>query len=40
VEFSNGVTKLERFLPNNQNTQRKFLKSTVLFLFPMENDEV
>ena len=25
VEFLNGGTKLERFLPNNQHTQRKFL---------------
>ena len=25
VEFSNGGTKLERFLPKNQHTQRKFL---------------
>ena len=25
VEFSNGDTKLERFLPKNQHTQRKLL---------------
>ena len=25
VEFSNGGTKLERFLPKNQHTQRKLL---------------
>ena len=25
VEFSNGGTKLERFLPMNQHTQRKLL---------------
>ena len=25
VEFSNGVTKSERFLPQNQHTQRKLL---------------
>jgi hypothetical protein len=25
VEFSNGGTKLERFLPKNQHTQRRFL---------------
>ena len=25
VVFSNGGTKLERFLPKNQHTQRKFL---------------
>ena len=25
VEFSNGVTKLERFLPKNQHTQRNLL---------------
>ena len=25
VEFSNGGTKSERFLPNNQHTQRKLL---------------
>ena len=25
VEFSSGVTKLERFLPKNPNTQRKLL---------------
>ena len=25
VEFSNGGTKLERFLPNNQHAQRKLL---------------
>ena len=26
VEFSNGGTKLERFLPKDQHTQRKLLK--------------
>ena len=26
VEFSNGGTKLKRFLPKNQHTQRKLLK--------------
>ena len=26
VDFSNGFIKLERFLPKNQCTQRKFLK--------------
>ena len=26
VEFLNGGSKLERFLPKNQHTQRKFLK--------------
>ena len=25
VEFSNGVTKSERFLPKNQHTERKIL---------------
>ena len=25
MEFSNGGTKLERFWPKNQNTQRKIL---------------
>ena len=25
VEFSNGGTKLERFLPQNQHTERKLL---------------
>ena len=25
VEFSSGGIKLERFLPKNQNTQRKFM---------------
>ena len=25
VEFSNGGTKLDRFLPKNQHTQRKLL---------------
>ena len=25
VEFSNGGTKLERFLPKNQHTQRKLM---------------
>ena len=25
VDFSNGGTKLERFLPKNQHTQRKLL---------------
>ena len=28
VEFSNGGTKLERFSPKNQHTQRKFLNWT------------
>ena len=26
LEFSSGGTKLERFLPKNQHTQRKLLK--------------